>query len=342
MSVTVTDFATCFSAYALKPCYLALEICCSFGKILRRKIFIRLQYRCGIIFFLLLSLECLCSFAAVRHNVVVEIFLSKRERITGMTAVDDELFIVTESSPLVEVYALSQFNSKSKFTVPGLVKPEDMVGSQVTKCLFIFDANGEGKILHVDRKSEKVLHQCLTGSAAMRLSITPENYVLATYVGRNRLKEYCFSAAPKLIRNTTLTSNGSSFAVKLIGGNYLVSRGEHADAKVSCGVYEVDISRQAEGNSFTGQQGSHFGTLVDPDQLVVDKYGWVIVADRGTRRILLLNSELKFERVLLTEHHGLHDPQRFVFDESSSRLLVADYDKVQNVARMYSVQGVAA
>lgn len=280
----------------------------------------------------------------MRYNVVVEIVLAKRERITGMTAVDDELFVVVESSPLVEVYTLFPFNSKGKFTVPGLLKPEDLVGCQVTKCLFIFDASGEGKILQVDRNKGLVLHQCLTGSAAMRLSITPENYVLATYVGKNRLKEYCFGNAAKLISNTLLASNGSSFAVKRPGGAYLVSRGQHADAKVPCGVYEVDASnRQVEGNSFTGQQGSHFGgTLVDPDQLVIDKCGWVVVADRGTKRILLLNSELKFERVLLTEHHGLHDPQRIVFDESTSRLLVADYDRAQNVARIYSVQGIVA
>ena len=53
-----------------------------------------------------------------------------------------------------------------------------------------------------------------------------------------------------------------------------------------------------------------------------------MVVDRDNSRVLLLDSDLKFKREILSkeEKHGLRRPTRILLDESNGRLFVADND----------------
>ena len=62
-----------------------------------------------------------------------------------------------------------------------------------------------------------------------------------------------------------------------------------------------------------------------PFYLSVDGNGFVMVADQKNSRVLLLDSDLKFQREILTKaKHGLQHPWRIHLDESNGRLFVAD------------------
>ena len=59
--------------------------------------------------------------------------------------------------------------------------------------------------------------------------------------------------------------------------------------------------------------------------LSVDGNGFVMVADQMNCRVLFLDSDLKFQREILTKaKHGLRHPWRIHLDESNGRLFVAD------------------
>ena len=72
--------------------------------------------------------------------------------------------------------------------------------------------------------------------------------------------------------------------------------------------------------------------LADPDHMAIDSDGRVIVASYNKSQILLLNSRLQIERILLdTEHHDvfLNGPRRLCYIEQTRRLIVAGLDRVQ-------------
>ena len=53
--------------------------------------------------------------------------------------------------------------------------------------------------------------------------------------------------------------------------------------------------------SFGGKRGSTIGQMNRPVYLSVDGNGFVMVADRGNSRVLLLDSDLEFKREILSK-----------------------------------------
>jgi len=84
-------------------------------------------------------------------------------------------------------------------------------------------------------------------------------------------------------------------------------------------VSEVDV---------TGQVLSTFTDVIGPEYLTTDSEDHVFVADFGYHRILLLNSKLQLERVLVDRNSQvkLRDPERLHYNELTSQLhVVHDY-----------------
>jgi len=89
-------------------------------------------------------------------------------------------------------------------------------------------------------------------------------------------------------------------------------------------VSEVDV---------TGCLLRTFTDVKSPHHLSLDSEGRVLVADCGNHRILLLNSELQLQRVLIDTNSqlGLWRPTRLCYDERTSQLYVAhdrDYESL--------------
>jgi len=80
-------------------------------------------------------------------------------------------------------------------------------------------------------------------------------------------------------------------------------------------VSEVDV---------TGHLLRSFTDVMEPYHLSVDSEGHVLVADYDNDRILLLNSQLQLQRVLIDMSQlKLREPERLFYDELTSRLYVA-------------------
>lgn len=238
-----------------------------------------------------------------------------------MGIIESELFIATEMRSTIEVYNSLKFNCLRCWSLSGLTNPEDMAASLNPKCLYIFDAIGAGKIYQVNLNGSQI-SSWISGSTDVRLSVAPDSNVIVTYLGQPRLKEY--SSAEKgtcrLIQQLPLQGS-STHTVKLKTGNFLVSRG--------ASVLEIDAHGK-DINSF----GSTTERLKCPELVAVDKQGSVFVLDRGNRRVILLDSNLVFQKELISAMHGLQDPTAMVLDDTTCRLFVSSYDSAENLWRI--------
>jgi len=145
-----------------------------------------------------------------------------------------------------------------------------------------------------------------------------------TDYNKNKLNEY--SPDGQLLLEINLSHAGIHWpwhAIKLTNGYFVVSHGSIDDDLHR--VCMVDSGGRIK-KSFGGKCGSTIAQMNRPVYLSVNGNGFVMVADQLNGRVLLLDSNLEYKRVVLSKEdkHGLHDPWNIILDESNSRLFVAD------------------
>ena len=161
------------------------------------------------------------------------------------------------------------------------------------------------------------------------LSVMGEANVVLSDFSEHKLMEY--SPDGQLIREIHLSSDvgnpNPSHAIKLTNGNFLVCCGSLGDdLHEGPTVFTVDVEGKLT-KSYSGICGSIVRQINYPIYLSVDGNGYVMVVDWGNCRVLLLDSDLKFKREILSrDRHGLQWPERILLDESTGRLFVADND----------------
>jgi len=98
-------------------------------------------------------------------------------------------------------------------------------------------------------------------------------------------------------------------------------------------VSEVDM---------TGAVLRSFTDVIRPHHLSLDSEGHLLVADRGSDRILLLNSQLELQRVLIDRNSqvDLQWPSRLCCDEHASKLYVLhrSIDYSSHVVSLFNVR----
>ena len=91
----------------------------------------------------------------------------------------------------------------------------------------------------------------------------------------------------------------------------------------------------------TGRLLKTFTDVHEPRHLSVDSEGRVLVVDLRNHHILLLNSELRLQRVLIhtDSQVKLPRPSRLCYDERSSRLYVVHCSDLNNNNVLYLQPG---
>lgn len=103
----------------------------------------------------------------------------------------------------------------------------------------------------------------------------------------------------------------------------MVSHGHHSDDLHRVCIVDADGKLK---KSFGQKFGSNIALMKMPFYMSVDKNGFVLVVDRGNGRGLILNSDLKLKRVILSSkgNHEVLYLGRILLDQERGRLLVAD------------------
>ena len=156
------------------------------------------------------------------------------------------------------------------------------------------------------------------------MSVTKESNVIMTVQARNRIVEY--SPEGLIIRKIKLPQSTALLhlwhSVKLNDECYVVSHGLHSDA-----LHRVCIV-DGDGNltmAFGRESGSTFEQLNMPFYLAVGgDSGCVFVADSHNNRVLMLNTNLEFQKEIgSTTSHKFFGPRRIHLDEEKCLLVFA-------------------
>jgi len=129
------------------------------------------------------------------------------------------------------------------------------------------------------------------------LSLTCESTIILALHNENELHEY--SPDGKLIRKICLPAEicNPMHALKLINDDIIVSHGSRRRGQHR--VCIVDSNKKLL-KSFGSESMKNINLLDCPSHLAVDRNGFVMIADQRHSRVLLLNSDLVFQKVMLS------------------------------------------
>ena len=177
---------------------------------------------------------------------------------------------------------------------------------------------------------------------AVQLSLSLEDNenrnIIAASLEVNWLEEY--SPDGNLVRRVELDPPEDyahiQHAIKRADGKYVLAHGWKEDKFHR--VCLVDANKKlinSYGKARGGADGEN-GQFYTPTHLAVDKNNFVFVADYNNYRIVLLDSNLDFIKVLITPESSLYRPCRIALDETDGdkvRLFVGE-DKKETKARI--------
>lgn len=262
-------------------------------------------------------------------------------KIRGVTVLGESVFVVyLKTREIRELDSLS-YEEKRFIAVPDLVDPWDISSSPSDNCLYVMDGKTEQdnkEIIQIDSNG-KVRHSWTTKKDAGYLSVTAEegNVILAVFK-KNLLKE--FDSEGNFLRKIRVSATGGRIihphhAFKLVTTkHYVLIHG------VGDSLHRVCIvdKHGSTIKTFGGRKGCADAQMNLPKYMVVDRSGSVMVLDQNNNRVLLLNFDLGFQKVLIAPNMGLANPSKIHLDETNGRLLIAEDDCI----RVFSVRQMAA
>ena len=257
--------------------------------------------------------------------------------ITGLTVLGEELFIVCERSPMVEVYNVATYSFIHQWEIE-VADPGGIESCKSNQCLYIvgFEITGSLKTILRVTTLGKVIDKWRVADSWSSLSVTQDSNVILTVQKRNKIIEY--SPEGQEIRKIELASashiaiNNLWHSVELASNSFVVCCGLEDDDNHR--VFTVD-ERGTRHRIFSQSNDPNIAKLNQPFYLVVDNDGFILVADRKNHRVLLFNPKLECQRELLYyENNELRFPSVLYLDESRRLLYVAESDRSKNNGRV--------
>jgi len=254
--------------------------------------------------------------------------------VTGVTTLNDKIFVIHNELPFIVVYMSQQpYTRLPNISINGLKSPYDIAAG--SSCLYVCDP-GSIAIWRVKAADSKV-DQWLSGLAAASVSVTSEEkLVLMVAVERQgRAAErnanyrgeiwiYSAGAVKETVTKLSPYITAPLCVVMTTRKTFIISYGCRSHEMNR--VCEVDMTGRML-KAFGSSRGKGVGQLKIPWCVSLDDEERIIVIDMGNNRVLLLTKQLMFQRVLVTWHPRPHSddachPFRLHYDRQSGQLLV--------------------
>jgi DNA-binding beta-propeller fold protein YncE len=251
----------------------------------------------------------------------VKVIPSTGQAVTGLTTLDDELFVVRYSSRQIDVYDVPTLNNKRQLSLPTSATSHNrgLAVCDINRCLYVCDHSGNC-IYKVDVNCKTPTTQWTVGSQPFGLSLNSDHNVLVACCGANKIQEY--TPVGVLIRDILLQSNitNPTHVIQLSSGQFGVI---HVGSLHRYCV--VDVSGQVV-KTYGSTRGSGVGQLNYPYGLAVNKRGFVFIADFNNNRIVVLDPLLlTCTQLSVTVDGGLKQPYCLHLDRSGRRLYIGEW-----------------
>jgi hypothetical protein len=252
------------------------------------------------------------------------------EEVQGMAEFNNKLYVVCQSSSIVQVFNSSPpFSRLADIEVRGLNYPNDIVVCNETSQLYIADYE-QCAIRRVNLLSYKQVDKFIS-TQWMPLSLSTKSHrLLITPCNGDALFIYG-DGGDLLKRNIQLPHYmTATHAVETTHNTYIVSHNSrlgHGDTLLSEheSVSEIDINGRVV-RTFNSQHNSVGSIQLKwPYYLALAGNNHMIVADSLNERIVVLNEDLQLKRVLINSSHG-QQPWRLFLSQRTGLLFIAMHE----------------
>jgi len=253
--------------------------------------------------------------------------------VVGMALYADQLFVTRLDLSQVSVLNTTSLQLMHAFTVPHLsTKPSTagLVADAIDKLLYIGDySKDQVHIVNLSMTSNNSVLTWDVPHAPYGVSLTRAGNILVQ-LGHDIITEYTPNGT--VVRSIT-DSTGVNYAVELEDGIWAVSR---------CGPEVHGIAMISTNGtvikSFGSTAGSGLSQMDYPKGIAIDANGYIIVADNGNNRVLVVDPTLTRASQLIVPAgiYQLSRPSVVAIDQSRGRLYVGE-DGGQNRVLVFGV-----
>ena len=243
--------------------------------------------------------------------------------VHGIVAMNEQVYVIVSKLNKVQVFNSSTLAPEPSIPVPGLSAPYDLAGHR--NVLHI--GSCDGKVYRIELR-DKSITSWSVGSykGLISLSVNKYGHVIATNHTSNNLYEY--TSTGELRREIALKDGVVNpwRAAQIDGDQFLVC--EDGGGK---GFHRVCLTDN-RGNlikSFGSTDGSENANLSNPRRLVVDRNGFILVADHWNKRVVLLNKQLEYVKDIIPTSMKMVNIFTLFLDEDNGRLYVSDYNTMK-------------
>lgn len=254
--------------------------------------------------------------------------------VRAVSILQEEVFVLTNNSPEIEVYDVVDLYLKRCFTVNRLRNPLDMKACVAKKCLYIFDCvcvGQPGKMFKIDREGHIQGEFPMEDSGA-RLSVASSGNVIVSLTSNGKILEYNMSNGTKVHE---IKVSGLRHAILLDNRRFIICQGKsdqselHRAMLIRDGVTKVEVETNNAGiiKVIGGDRGLSDNAMNVPCYLAVDGNGCILIADRENQRVTLFSSTLEFKKILISQKDHLRRPYNMLIDVPRGRLFVTDFTR---------------
>lgn len=253
--------------------------------------------------------------------------------VWGVTHLNKTIYAVRWQSNRIAAYSGQQpYQQLQDIVVEGLTGPIDIVACSNTAQLFVADWRDDGGVIwRIDVAANTAGEWLRIPYKPWTMSLTSGRLVVRP-IGEKAL--YIYNVADgQLMERIPLPDNMiPQHAVETASGEEFVVCHIAPTGTGNDQVSIVDNEGRVIRGPYGGERGAGQQELNRPEHVALDSVGRVLVADTYNSRIVLLNAQLQFERILLEQ---LSDqPNRLHYNEQNHELVVGLNDGSVNVYRM--------
>jgi len=238
--------------------------------------------------------------------------------VSGVTSLDDDVFIVRFLIPQVEVYDAVTFTLQHCLSLPGR-HSQGLAVCASNKCLYASDYRN-ACVHRVELTGSNAVTKWSVGQQPAGLTVNSAKNVVVVIQEDHKLQE--FTTHGTLLQTIQLRADirCPSQVVQLSNGQFVISHGVTHSRVCLLDVHGAVV------RSYGGTPGSDLTKLDRPRGLTVDKYGNILVADRDNNRLLVLERSLtSAHEMSVSVDGGLKYPFSLWYDKSRGRLYVGEW-----------------
>ena len=227
--------------------------------------------------------------------------------VSGVTQLDDIVYFVCQTSSTIARFDATTHERLPDISVTGMSRPWDIAACARPARLYVTDS-GECVWRVSGADTERWLIQSPSDPFRPRALSLTSSRLLVTPLNDSQLRQFDTAGGDELRRVRLPDYMNPEHAVESPTGTFVVAHRNE----------QLNQDQVSEVNT-EGQVLRQFsGSLDWPAHIAIDSQGHILVADSGSRRILLLDAQLALRRVIV-EHQ---QPWRLCYVEQSGQLLV--------------------